>query len=88
MASKKASKSDKKNKTAKQSEPDESSKFDLTKINQFTSEVKSEFGKIAWPDKKHTVATTGVVVILVFMVSFYLGAVDLILGKLIGYVIK
>jgi len=33
-------------------------------------------------------ATTGVVVVLVFLVSFYLGTVDLLLGKLIGMVIK
>ncbi|MCB2180701.1 MAG: preprotein translocase subunit SecE [Desulfobulbaceae bacterium] len=88
MASKKSTKTTSKNKTGKNPVPEEGSKFDLNKINQFTSEVKNEFGKIAWPDKKHTVATTGVVVVLVFMISFYLGAVDLILGKLIGLVIK
>lgn len=85
MATKKSTKTVKK---GKEIESEESSKFDIRKINQFTTEVKNEFGKIAWPDKKHTMATTGVVVVLVFMVSFYLGAVDLILGKLIGLVIK
>ncbi|OKY74805.1 MAG: preprotein translocase subunit SecE [Desulfobulbaceae bacterium DB1] len=60
----------------------------MSKINVFAGEVKAEFGKVAWPDKKHTFATTGVVVVLVFMISFYLGAVDLILGKLIGLLIK
>ncbi|MBC8318599.1 MAG: preprotein translocase subunit SecE [Desulfobulbaceae bacterium] len=64
------------------------SKFELSRISEFSQEVKNEFNKIAWPDKKHTMATTGVVVLLVFMVSFYLGTVDLLLGKLIGLVIK
>ncbi len=64
------------------------SKFSLPRIKEFYEEVKGEFSKIAWPDKKHTVASTGVVVVLVFMISIYLGAVDLILGKLIGLVIK
>lgn len=64
------------------------SKYSLARIKLFYEEVKSEFGKIAWPDRKHTVSSTGVVVVLVFMISIYLGAVDLILGKLISLVIK
>ena len=64
------------------------SKYSLPRIKQFYEEVKSEFGKIAWPDKKHTIGSTGVVVVLVTLISIYLGAVDLILGKLIGLVIK
>ena len=75
-------------KSDKQVVPEEGSKFELAKIKDFIREVKSEFLKVAWPDKKHTVATAGVVVILVIILSFYLGAVDLILGKLIGLVIK
>lgn len=75
-------------KSDKQVAPEEGSKFELAKIKDFIREVKSEFLKVAWPDKKHTVATAGVVVILVIILSFYLGAVDLILGKLIGLVIK
>ncbi len=88
MASKKPVKSGKKDLTAKTQRQPDNSKVDLKKIKVFVTEVRNEFGKIAWPDKKHTVATTGVVVLLVFMVSFYLGAVDLVLGKFIGYVIK
>jgi len=64
------------------------SKFSLERIKEFSGEVKSEFNKIAWPDKKHTVGSTAVVVVLVMMVSFYLGAVDLVLGKIIGTVLK
>ena len=58
-----------------------------TKENMMGNMPK-KFLKVAWPDKKHTLATCGVVVVLVIMISFYLGAVDLILGKLIGLVIK
>ncbi len=81
-------------KLEKNSKSDESgvvntgSKFELSKIKVFFQEVKSEFLKVAWPDKKHTFATAGVVVVLVIMISFYLGTVDLLLGKLIGYVIN
>ena len=64
------------------------SKFSIAKVKEFSGEVKHEFNKIAWPDKKHTLGSTGVVVVLVMIISFYLGAVDLILGKIIGAFLK
>ena len=57
-------------------------------LKSFSSDVHHEFNKIAWPDKKHTMASTGVVVVLVMMISFYLSSVDLIIGKLIGNVLN
>ncbi len=86
MASKKNSKIRKKSKSNDIVE--QGSKYSLPRIKQFYEEVKSEFGKIAWPDKKHTISSTGVVVVLVCLISLYLGGVDLILGKLISLVIK
>lgn len=68
--------------------PQEPSKYSIAAIKEFSGEVQSEFNKIAWPDKKHTLGSTGVVVVLVMIISFYLGAVDLILGKIIGALLK
>lgn len=62
--------------------------FSLTRAKEFAAEVKSEFKKIVWPDKKVTVGSTGVVLVLVFLVSVYLGAVDLFIGKLVSYILK
>jgi len=76
-----------KRKGAKKNE-DTSKGFSFSQISEFTGEVKSEFGKIAWPDKKHTVGSSVVVVILVVIMSLYLGAVDLFLGKLIGFILN
>ena len=70
----------------KESQP--GGKFQPARIKEFAGEVRAEFDKIAWPDKKHTMASTGVVIVLVIIISFYLGAVDLILGKLISFVLK
>jgi len=64
------------------------SKFSIAQIKEFSGDVKSEFGKITWPDKKHTIGACGVMVVFVMMISFYLGAVDLVLGKIIGSVLK
>ena len=66
----------------------EKKKINLETVKVFSNEVKNEFNKIAWPDKKHTLGSTGVVIVLVMIISFYLGAVDLLLGKLIGLVLK
>jgi len=65
----------------------EPKKFQFAQIKQFAGEVRNEFEKIAWPDKKHTMASTGVVIVLVILLSFYLGAVDMILGKLISFLL-
>ena len=51
--------------------------FSLARAKEFAAEVKSEFKKIVWPDKKVTMSSTGVVIVLVFLVSVYLGTVDL-----------
>jgi preprotein translocase subunit SecE len=64
------------------------SKFSVERIKEFSGEVQREFNKIAWPDKKHTLGSTGVVVVLVMIISCYLGAVDLLLGKLIGFILN
>ncbi len=63
-------------------------KISLARIKEFAGEVKSEFKKIVWPDKKVTIGSTGVVLVLVFLVSVYLGAVDLFIGKLVSYILK
>ena len=63
-------------------------KFSVDSIKKFAVEVQNEFNKIAWPDKKQTVASTGVVVIPVMILSFYLATVDLVLGKVIGVILR
>lgn len=62
--------------------------FSFSQISEFTAEVKNEFGKVAWPNRKNTVGSAFLVVILVSIMSLYLGAVDLFLGKLITYLLK
>ncbi|MEN8142315.1 MAG: preprotein translocase subunit SecE [Thermodesulfobacteriota bacterium] len=62
--------------------------FSFSQISVFTAEVKNEFGKIAWPDKKHTMASATVVIVLVSIMALYLGAVDLVIGKLVSYILN
>ena len=64
------------------------SRVRFSQVSEFTAEVKSEFLKIAWPNKKTTAGSAMLVVVLVTLMSLYLGAVDLFLGKLISYILK
>ncbi len=71
-----------------QGDSEEVSRFQLSQVKQFGEEVKAEFNKIAWPSRKHTIGSTIVVTIFVIIISFYLGAVDMLLGKIVAAVIR
>jgi preprotein translocase subunit SecE len=56
-------------------------------IRTFIQEVQAEFNKIVWPAKKVTAGLTGFVLLLVVILSIYLGSVDLLLGKMVSSVL-
>ena len=58
-----------------------------TRTTQFIWEVISELKKVTWPNRKETLGATGVVLILVIIVSIYLGMVDYILSHIVRYLI-
>jgi len=55
---------------------------------QFLREVKVELKKVAWPSRKQAMGSTIVVVMLVLLVSFFLGIVDIGLSSLIKAVLS
>jgi preprotein translocase subunit SecE len=59
----------------------------MQKIMTFFESVKIELGKVTWPTRKETVATTSVVVLIVFLISLYLGACDIVLAKLMRLIL-
>ena len=75
----------KKNRIVKVEEP---SPYSPAQIKKFVAEVKVEFFKIVWPDKKMTLGLTGIVVALTVVVSIYLGTVDLLLGKVVASILR
>ena len=58
------------------------------KIKQFFREVKVEIGKVVFPPRDELIGSTWVVIISVFLISVYLGVVDLGLSKLVKELIK
>ena len=55
----------------------------IEKVRQFLSEFRVEMKKVTWPNRKEVVASTGVVLVVVLFVSFYLGFADYVLTKLL-----
>lgn len=52
------------------------------KVMQFLREVRVELRKVTWPSRKQTVGSTVVVIVLVMIISLFLGVVDIGLSKL------
>jgi preprotein translocase subunit SecE len=60
----------------------------VTKSVQFLREVKVELKKVAWPSRKQTIGSTIVVLVLVTIIAFFLGAVDIGLSSLVKVVLQ
>ena len=69
-------------------EAKESTSFSPSGIRRFFQEVLAEFNKIVWSVKKVTAGLTGFVLVLVVIISIYLGSVDLLLGKLVTFILN
>jgi len=54
----------------------------------FLAEAVQELKKVTWPNRKETLGTTGVVLILVFFIGAYLGLVDFLLSHMVRYLIR
>jgi len=68
------------------------SKLPLVKVyyartTQFIGEVVSELKKVTWPNRKETLGTTGVTLLLVIVIAIYLGLVDYALSHLVQVLI-
>ena len=57
------------------------------KIKQFLTGSKIELKKVTWPTPKQTLASTSVVIIVVIIVSTFLGIVDFGLTKIVKLVL-
>ncbi|MEC9491834.1 preprotein translocase subunit SecE [Flexistipes sp.] len=59
----------------------------MGKITTFLTEVKEELKKVTWPSKDDTIGTTAVVIVLVIVISIFLGIVDAGLSRLFNLLI-
>ena len=59
----------------------------MDKAVQFLTQAKAELKKVTWPTRKQTLASTGVVMVIVAVMALYLGIIDLILAKLVKIIL-
>lgn len=62
-------------------------KVTIQTITQFLKDAKMELKKVTWPTPKQTLASTTVVIILVFIVSLILGIIDFALAKAVKLIL-
>ncbi len=59
-----------------------------TTVRMFVVEAWQELRKVNWPNRKETLGTTGVVLILVVVLALFLGLVDFSLSRLVRHFIR
>ena len=59
----------------------------MDKATQFVSQAKAELKKVTWPTRQQTLASTGVVMVIVAITAVYLGVIDFILAKLVKFIL-
>ena len=58
------------------------------RVQQFFREVTAEFRRVNWPSRAEVVRSTAVVLAVVVILAFYLGAVDVGLSRIVGVILK
>jgi preprotein translocase subunit SecE len=59
-----------------------------TRASQFFRDVRSEVRKVTFPSRQETLASTVVVIVVVFIVAAYLGLVDIGLSLVIPRILR
>lgn len=60
----------------------------ISTVRHFLSEAKAELKKVTWPTPKEALASTSVVIVVVIIVSIFLGIVDFGLTKIVRLVLS
>jgi len=60
----------------------------MESASQFLREVRVELTKVSWPSRKDVIASTSVVLVIVFLIAAFLGLVDLGLSRIIKLVLS
>ena len=55
----------------------------LNKTRTFLTDVRVELKKVTWPNRQDTLSSTAVVIVVVFIISFYLGFIDILLSRMV-----
>jgi preprotein translocase subunit SecE len=60
----------------------------LRRAREFVREVLAEFRKVAWPSRQELINSTVVVITVTVVVSLFLGAVDVVLARIVERILR
>ncbi|PYN13628.1 MAG: preprotein translocase subunit SecE [Candidatus Rokuibacteriota bacterium] len=60
----------------------------LTRAREFFREVVAEFRRVNWPSRQELINSTAVVLVVTLVLSFFLGAVDITLARIVERVLR
>ena len=60
----------------------------LRRVQEFVREVVAEFRKVAWPSRQELINSTVVVITVTVVVSLFLGAVDVVLARIVERILR
>jgi preprotein translocase subunit SecE len=60
----------------------------IGKIKKFLREVKLEFKKVSWSSRPEVIGSTIVVFVFLIILAIYIGIVDMMLSRIITFLIK
>lgn len=77
----------KKKKSDKATEPNKGIQGKIQGSREYLEDVKGELKKVTWPTRKETLTTGLAVVVLVVVISIYLGVIDFGLSRLVRLIL-
>ena len=60
----------------------------LRRAQEFVREVIAEFRKVSWPSRQELINSTVVVITVTVVVSLFLGAVDVMLARIVERILR
>ena len=60
----------------------------LRRAQEFVREVLAEFRKVSWPSRQELINSTVVVITVTVVVALFLGAVDVVLARIVERILR
>ena len=60
----------------------------INKIKGFLSEVRAEMRKVTWPTREELTGSTGVVLMMMFFLSTFIGIADFALSYVLAVIMR
>ena len=60
----------------------------INKIKGFLSEVSAEMQKVTWPTREELTGSTGVVLMMMFFLSTFIGIADFVLSYVLAVIMR